>query len=213
MSNFGILQLRVVNVYNVAFREARSAVAAAPLLQSAEEFQSLSEAVADCNFVVGTTAARDREVQVPLVPLADAALEIRARATTGRVAIVFGSEKHGLSNEDMSHCHTLMRIPTRDEHSSMNLGQAVAISLYEVVREAGSLPTPNVEASATSGDLERMTSLLEEALVQSGYVKPGAEDSTKEKVRRLIYRTGVTHDDAQLWLGMLRQILWKLRNH
>ncbi len=148
MSNFGISQLRVVQPYEAAFREARSAVGAARLLAEAQEFTSVAEAVADCSLVVGTTAAKDRELHHPLLRLEQAAPLLRQHAGA-KTALLFGSEKTGLSIEDMSHCHWLLRIPTREEHSSMNLGQAVAICLYEMVREAPIQP-PHTKQSGVA---------------------------------------------------------------
>lgn len=212
MSNFGVLRLRLVNPYEVAFREARSAVgAAAGVLADAEECITLAEAVADCSLVVGTTAVGDREVLHPLRTLPEGAPLIRSGAASGCVALVFGSEKYGLSNDDISHCNWLMRIPTREEHISMNLGQAVAVCLFELVRDPViSLPAeaPN---SATALELDRLTAVLVEALQVSGYVKPRTEADTQEKVRRLVRRLLLTSGDAELVLGMLRQILWKVR--
>jgi TrmH family RNA methyltransferase len=135
MSNFGFTSLRLVNPYEPSFREARSAVNAADVLCSAQLFNSLADAVADCSLVVGTTAARHRELQQPLHPLHHGAPLIQWHLQSGRVALLFGSEKTGLSNHDLSHCHWLLRIPTRDEHVSMNLGQAVAVCLYQIARE------------------------------------------------------------------------------
>jgi TrmH family RNA methyltransferase len=216
MSNFGFLRLRVVKPYEAAFREARSAVGASQVLASAEEYKSVGEAVADCALVVGTTAIRHRELQHPLKRLEDGARLIRQ--ARGRVAILFGSEKVGLSNQDLSHCHWLMRIPTRAEHISMNLGQAVAVCLYELVRDAsaarrsssireGACATTHL---ATSGEVERITGVLLEALRASGYLKPRSSAATEAKVRRLLRRLELEADDAEVWLGMLRQILWKL---
>ncbi|PYU80514.1 MAG: hypothetical protein DMG50_19870, partial [Acidobacteria bacterium] len=104
MSNFGFLHLRVVNPYELAFREARSAVGAAPLLARAEEFKTLAEAVADCTLVVGTTAVGLRQLQHSVRRLERAAPLIRKRLAASPVALLFGSEKRGLSNEDLSHC-------------------------------------------------------------------------------------------------------------
>src|SRR5262249_21850210 len=137
MSNFGFLHLRIVNAYDVAFREARSAVGASALLASAQECPSVADAVADCSLVVGTTAGSRRDLQHPLRRLKEGATAIRKRMRSGNVAILFGSEKIGLTNEAMSHCDWLLRIPTRDEHRSMNLAQSVAICLYELARESG----------------------------------------------------------------------------
>jgi TrmH family RNA methyltransferase len=211
MSNFGFSRLRVVNPYEVAFREARSAVGASAVLRRAEEYQTVAEAIADCTLVIGTTAARKRELQHTLRPLPDGARLIRSRVKSTRVALLFGSEKRGLSNEDFSHCHWLMRIPTREEHGSMNLGQAVAVCLYEIARTA----TPkraDTPPQATAAEVEAITNWLFEALALSGYVKPHAAVSTEEKIRRMIRRLAIPAPDAGLWMGILRQILWKLRS-
>ncbi|MGZ4839269.1 MAG: RNA methyltransferase [Terriglobales bacterium] len=212
MNNLGFLRLRVVNPYPVAFREARSAVGASTLLASAEEHKRVAEAVADCALVVGTTAMRQRQLQHPLRRLEYGARLIRKRLATSRVALLFGSEKRGLSNHDLSHCHWLMRIPTREEHSSMNLGQAVAVCLYELVREAKAAgPTEKLQP-ATDSETERITAMLFDALRASGYVKLGAAALTHEKLRRLVRRLRLQSGDTEVWLGMLRQIAWKLQS-
>lgn len=211
ISNFGFSRLRVVNPYQIAFREARSAVGAEKVLADAAEYGSVAEAVADCGLVVGTSALQHRELQHPLRPLEDGARTIREQLAVGRVALLFGSEKRGLRNEDLSHCNWLMRIPTREEHSSMNLGQAVAVCLFEVARTGSSEP-PQPAAMAAAGDVERFTNMLLEALRASEYVKPGADVSTEEKVRRLVRRLNLQADDAEVWLGMMRKILRKLRD-
>jgi TrmH family RNA methyltransferase len=212
MSNFGFPRLRVVNPYGAAFREARSAVGAAELLAQAEEFKSVAEAVADCALVVGTTAARHRDLQHPLKRLEQAARAIRKQLGAGRVALIFGSEKRGLSNNDLSHCHWLMRIPTREQHASMNLGQAVAVCLYELVRDTKAEAKREKLPLATSSEVERITAILLDALRASRYLKPGAAASSEEKVRRLVRRLNLQADDSAVWLGMLRQILWRLRS-
>jgi TrmH family RNA methyltransferase len=210
MSNFGFEHLRVVNPYEVAFREARSAKGGAAVLADAQEFTSVADAVADCNLVVGTTGLRKRELQHPLRRLEYGGRLLRRQMTSSRVALLFGSEKFGLSNEDLTHCHWLIRIPTREEHLSMNLGQAVAVCLYELVRDAKAAHKPGERDPAAARELERITASLLEALQESGYVTPRAAAATEEKVRRLVRRLEVSSPDAELVLGMLRQILWKL---
>ncbi len=226
MSNFGFLHLRVVNPYDVAFREARSAVGAAPLLAHAEEFHSVAEAIADCTLVVGTTAVRHRELQHPLHRLETGARLIRKELARGLVALLFGTEKTGLSNDDLSHCHWLMRIPTREQHISMNLGQAVAVCLYELVRDPRQTKVAAREPGqrtgkknaaegtgtrANAGEVERISAVLLEALHLSGYVNPISVSSTEERVRRMVRRLNLSSKDAELWLGMLRQMLWKMK--
>src|SRR6202050_605628 len=135
MSNFGVRRLRVVNPYEPAFREAKSAVGAADVLASAEQFKTVAEAVADCTLVVGATAVGKRNLHHPLRRLEDGARLIRRGLGKSGVALLFGSEKFGLSNDDLSHCHWVMRVPTVDQELSMNLGQAVALCLYELARD------------------------------------------------------------------------------
>ncbi len=210
--NFGFSRLRVVNPYEVAFREARSAVGARELLGAAEEFESVAEAVADCALVVGTTSLGHRELEHRLRPLEEGARAIRRQLKSVPVALLFGSEKFGLSNEDLAHCHWLMRITTADRQHSMNLGQAVAVCLYELSRgKLESSPKPaRVPRPATAAETEQITNRLLDALRQSGYVNPLTSASTENKVRRLVRRLELTARDAPVVLGMLRQILWKL---
>jgi tRNA C32,U32 (ribose-2'-O)-methylase TrmJ len=113
----------------------------------------------------------------------------------------------------MSYCHWLMQIPTRGEHGSMNLGQAVAVCLYELARdEKVSSTKPGTGlTSAAARDMERLTQLLFEVLDESGYVKPRVAAVTKEKLRRMTRRMHLSESDAETWLGMVRQIQWKLR--
>jgi len=212
MSNFGAHCLRLVNPYAVAFREARSAVGASQLLKSAEEFKSVAEAVADCSLVVGTTAVRNRALQHPLHKLNDQGGDsIRQALGAGRVALLFGSEKIGLTNEDFSYCHWLLHVPTREQHISMNLGQAVAVCLYGIGSSHGAGPAPQESAAATAGELEKITQGLYEVLMLSGYVKPGNDAVSEKKVRRLMLRLNLQAMDAKVFLGMVRQIVWKLR--
>ena len=219
MSNFGVFELRLVNPYEVAFREARSAVKSEHVLRGAREYPTLAEAVADCALVVGTTSRGPRTLEHPLRRLETGGKAIAKQLAKTPVALLFGSEKFGLSNEDLSHCHWLMRIPTRDEHGSMNLGQAVAVCLYEIVRSPKAAhvaePTPPADAKAADAEsLERLTLRLEEVLALSGYVHGegggSTSISTTLKIRRLIRRMKLDAHDAEIWLGMLRQIQWKL---
>src|ERR1700674_5866440 len=213
MSNFGCTELRLVNPYEVAFREARSAVKAHRVLEKAREFPTLGEAVADCALVVGTTSIGHRALEHPLRRLELGGRQIARKLASVPVALLFGSEKFGLSNDDMSHCHWLMRIPTREEHGSMNLGQAVAVCLYEIIRSPAAAKTaPEAKRPADAAQLERVTDFLETILDRSGYVHARVEGSTRMKIRRLVRRQQLNAHDAEVWLGMLRQILWKLEH-
>ncbi len=209
MANFGFDDLRVVSPYEVAFREAVSAVGGAHVLKSARVFDSVAEAVADCSLVVGTTAAQHRELQQPIDWIHNGAVEIREHS--GRVALLFGSEKFGLSNDDLSYCHSLVRIPTNPDTPSMNLGQAVAVCLYEIAR--GELPEPReaTRQPIEGSDAEQLTRMLLEVLEKSGYMNRITSTSTEQKIRRWVRRMSLTQRDAPLLLGILRQILWKFK--
>src|SRR5262249_30130507 len=149
----------------------------------------------------------------PLRRLEFGARQIARKLRSTPVALLFGSEKFGLSNEDMTHCHWLTRIPTREEHGSMNLGQSVAVCLYEIIRNpSAAREKPVAKRAARGEDLERLTQLLDRALGLSGYLHAGVEGSIRMKTRRLIRRMSLSEHDAEVWLGMLRQILWKLEN-
>jgi TrmH family RNA methyltransferase len=212
MFNFGFSRLRVVNPYEVAFREARSAIGAREILESAEEFPSVAAAAADCSLVVGTTSLGHRELEHRLERLERGARLIRKQMGSAPVALLFGSEKFGLSNDDLAHCHCLMRIATADREHSMNLGQAVAVCLYELSR--GALDPAAARARTprpvSAGDAEKITELLLDVLRRSGYVNRVTAASTENKVRRLVRRLHLNARDAPVVLGMLRQILWKV---
>ena len=234
ISNFGFTHLRLVHPYDVAFQNARSAVGAAKILESAEVHETLTEAIADCTLVVGTTAVGHRELHLPLRRLEAGAQIIQKHLAqklakdargrkkqnaamhqhSNRVALLFGSEKFGLSNEDLSHCHWLLRIPTRAEHRSMNLGQAVAVCLYELVRDAKAATkfTRALKKSppATAGETERFTAILTEALSSSGFLDRRTVADADDRIRRLVHRLNLPTRDATMWTAIMRQIVWKL---
>ena len=216
MSNFGFSRLRLVQPYDLAFREARSAVGASEILAQAEVFDHVAQAIADCILVIGTTVGRSRDLEQPTRMLPQAAEVIQRRLRGGPVAVLFGSEKRGLSNEDLSYCHWLLRIPTNEQHPSMNLAQSVAVVLYDLSRQMAGvsrLPSGSNDGVASPANmqlLQQMTNVMMQALKESGYAKSGSE-AAEEKLRQLMGRMQLSHDDAEVWTGMFRQILWKLR--
>ena len=211
MSNFGFFHLRVVNPYEVAYAEARSAVNASAVLAQSQQYGTLPEAIADCTLVVGTSSVGPRVLEHSLRRLETGGRLIRESA--GPVALLFGSEKFGLSNEQLSYCHWLLRIPAREEHGSMNLGQAVAVCLYELIRsETEEHREPAGHRGASAGDVHRIASLALECLRISGYINEKTAESTEMKIRRVLTRTDIADIDAPVWLGAFRQILWKLQN-
>jgi tRNA/rRNA methyltransferase len=206
VANFGLSDLRLVDPYDVAFREAVSAVGGAHVLQSARVYDTVADAVADCSLVVGTTAGQRRVPQQPVERLEAGMIQVRRHG--GRAGLLFGSEKYGLSNDDLSFCHALIRIPTAPETPSMNLGQAVAVCLYEFIREQTE-PRRSRFDPVGGADSEQLTRMLHDVLEQSGYTNRITAISTEQKIRRWIRRLRISRRDAPLLLGILRQILWK----
>ena len=226
MHDLGYTDLRIVNEYPVPFAAAKSAVDASSVLAAAREHTSLAEALADCTLVLGTTAVGERVLEHPLHTLAEATSLVQinlASSPASKVALLFGSEKTGLSNDELSHCHGLLTIPmnTRNasRHLSMNLGQAAAVCLYTLAqptpepRPPGSVglqPHDSTDGSATSAAEERLTELLLEVLTRSGYVRRHPANTREPVIRRLVHRMANSQTDAAVWSGILRQILHTL---
>ena len=219
MHDFGFHHLRIVNDYAVPFETARSAVDASEVIASTATFASVADAVADCTLVVGTTAVGERALQHPLFTLPQAAPILRGEITrsdgAGRVALLFGSEKTGLSNEELSHCHWLLTIPMQQRedarHPSMNLGQAAAVCLYELVRQSDGSVAVGMPAQAEAGEVERLTTLLTEMLKETEYTQRHPANCSEDQLRRLVLRMGLSASDVPVWMGILRQIVWKVR--
>ena len=212
MSNFGFFDLRLVRPYDLAFREAVSGVGADRVLQTARMHDTLTEALESVSLVVGATGVAHRQFHLPVHRLERAARLLRRHTAAAPAALLFGSENHGLSNDDLSLCHWLLHIPTRRGHESMNLGQAVAVCLYELVRSPlAARRLPDAAELAPDEEVERFTSVLLEHMQASGYSDFGPTPATIEKTRRLVRRLGLHAGDVNLWTGILRQALWRMR--
>lgn len=223
MHDFGFSDLRIVNEFAMPLEGARSAVDASSILNAAGIYTTVAEAVADCVLVAGTTAVGERVLEHPLYTLNEAAPKLlemlgepSRESAVQKVAILFGSEKTGLSNKELSHCNWLLTIPmyqqAESRHLSMNLGQAVAVCLYELVRERQLNRSPEPIEPATGEERERVFGLLSEALKAADYIRHHPSRSGPEDLRRLMLRMKLSRLDAQVWMGMLRQVLWKLKN-
>lgn len=222
MHDLGFRHLRIVNEFPVPFQAAKAAVDASSVVNAALDFPTVAEAIADCTFVFGSTAVGERILEHPLQILSEAADSIRtqlAHHPDSKIALLFGSEKTGLSNDELSHCHALLTIPMNpvaERHLSMNLGQAVAVILYAIANSAAEVRVPHSsqphrdewetsEPLAPSREIERLTTLLRSVLDISGYTRRHPANSREPILRRLVRRLALNPTDAQVWTGILRQ--------
>jgi len=217
MANFGLREMVVVAPYGPVWQETRSAVGAEAIVTSARAMESLVEAIGDVPLVVGTTAGSRRNLDRDLIPLPDFPAWLQQRQAMGCVALLFGPEKTGLSNEHLSYCHALVRIPTAADCPSMNLGQAVAVCAYELAR-AGLVPTRPLRLTAHSSEaasaqaIEHLFDRAARVLDQVGYLKPKSRRATLLKLRRLLLDLELTNHDARILGGILAQTEWKILN-
>jgi tRNA/rRNA methyltransferase len=234
MANFGFTRLTVVDSYAPNWREARSAVGAPELLHNAAETASLAEAVSPCTLVIGTGSLNYRKPEQTVVSLPDLAPLVRREIERGgRVAMVFGPEKHGLTREDLSFCHVLVEIPTDARQPSMNLGQAVAVCLYEVATRAFRAESCALQAvppepaavvqlgqtepaggedspAAPSGSLDLLAGVVLETMAAAGYSPASMHAANRHDLRLLLRRLAPTTRDIRRMLGLFRRILWRL---
>jgi len=243
MANFGFSRLAVVAPYQAHWREAKSAVGAPDLLRNAGESETLAAAVADCTLVAGTASLTHRKPKQPVISLPDLRPIIRSElARGGRTALVFGSEKRGLSREDLAHCHLLVTSPTDARQPSMNLAQAVAVCLYELSlrlasdasdpgapdpgsRRTGPRPWGGDPASgtwettsanslppATSRDLDLLAELIAQTMAAANYPPAIMRSANRHDVHLLLRRLALSGRDARRILGLFRRILWRLQD-
>ncbi|HWA95285.1 MAG TPA: TrmH family RNA methyltransferase [Terracidiphilus sp.] len=222
MANFGFSQLTVVAPYAPHWAEAKqSAVGASSVLDHAREAATLAEAIAQCTLVLGTGTLTYRKAEQPVVALPDAgSLVISELQRGGHVAIVFGPEKRGLARDDLALCHRLLVIPTDARQPSMNLGQAVAVCLYEI----GARPAKIAEAMqgspgridfapqpTNSGNLDRMASLIEEVMREAGYSPNAMQKANHHDLQLMLRRLELDQKDARRILGLFRRVLTHMK--
>ncbi len=210
MLNFGFSNLWLVDPYEVAFREARSAVGAAEVLRKAQVTSEMTEALGGASLIVGASGIQGRFQRHVRRQLPAAGLALRSHLESGQAALVFGSEKFGLSNQELSYCDWVLTIPTRDDCPSMNLGQAVALCCYEIARVSKPLPQLKTPASISAKQRERVVEILAPILEASGFILPNTRRSQLLKMRRFVNRLRLAPADGRVFQGMLRQIRWKL---
>ena len=208
MKNMGLTDLALVNPRYFPHEEANArASGAEDLLSTATVSATLNEAVADCIYVVGTSA-RSRAISWPSVDARTAAARLLEKSAQGIVAAVFGPEKTGLSNEELDHCDTLMTIPTNAEFSSLNLAMAVQVLAYEVF--AAQAPPPTAyEADAppaTSDEMEHFYDHLQQVLLDLEFLDPDNPRHLMRRLRRLFVRAQPDKNEVNILRGILTAV-------
>ena len=186
MANFGFQRLSIVAPFAANWMEAKSAVGAPGLLRDAKVYETLAEAISHCTLVLGTGSLDRRKPEQVILDLPEAARQVRQTLApenpANRIALLFGSEKHGLTTEDLSWCHALIVIETAEAQPSMNLGQAVAVCLYEISRTASETKTANEPVIQKINGSE--SSQLDEKTRQESFVK-GHDFSHADKINQI----------------------------
>ena len=211
MSNMGLARLLLVRPANHMGAEAeRMSVGGRSVLQEAEVFGSLEEAVARFDFVVGTTR-REGSIRQGRVTPRDVAAEIAGRKG-GRTVLVFGRERSGLTNREVDVCHRLVTIPAAAENRSLNLAQAVLVVAYEVFLASEPTATAGLERSgrnvAAHGELEGMYAHMEHILLRIGYFHDESPQRMMRSFRKMFGRGGLDNREVRALRGIFHQMEW-----
>lgn len=217
MRNFGLTDLVLVAPYASTndLEARRLATHGLPVLDAARVVPDLGDAVSDCVLTLATSALTGGVVRRGMIgPPAEVMPQLLAAADRGPVALVFGPEPHGLSNEEIARCHGLVHIPVDPDYPALNLAQAVTVCCYELRKawsgrvNADRAEPPPGPIVAPHVDQERMFEHLREAFTAVGYLFGHRADSLMHAVRQLIGRAMPTPQEVKLLHGLARQLLW-----
>ena len=214
MKNMGLEQLVLVRPKAFPHTEASArASGATDVLESARIVETVAAGIADCGLVVATTA-RDRDQNVRVLDVRDAAARMVAESARGPVALLFGNERTGLTNEELSLAHLLLRIPANPAYSSLNLAMAVQLVTYELWRARGAVhvAVPHGVPLATAEEMERLYAHLAEVLEQVGFRdRTTSGTHLMERIRRLVNRAELDQNEANILRGILTAIQGRRR--
>lgn len=218
MKNMGLSALSLVSPAKFPHAEATARASGADdLLAGAQVCETLEAAVADCRLVVGASA-RERSLQWPLQDARTAADRAVTDARSGPVAIVFGNEQAGLSNDELDHCRLLLKIPANPAYSSLNLSQAVQVVSYELMMAARQGTAEEAARAAesppaTTRDLELLFERLEKLMVEVDFLNPERPRYLLRRLRRLVYRSAPDENEINILQGIVSKVSAKIKNH
>lgn len=204
MKNMGLADLRLVQPREFPHADAYArASGAEDVLNAAQIHGDLAEAVADCGWVVGSSA-RPRHIAFPPQEPRDCAARIVEAAAGNRVAVVFGSERVGLTNAELALCHAMVTIPTSDSYSSLNVAMAVQVMTYEIFLAArAGQPAPAEAPLATAAEMEGFYRHLEQVLEGTDFRDRSGNGQTMTRIRRLFNRAGPDQVEVRILRGIL----------
>lgn len=206
LANFDLEDLALSDPQTFPMEDAeRMAVHATSHLERMRLFPTLDEALEDRVFALGTTS-RSPEGRSVLSPEEGVAQLAQATAR-GPVALVFGGERRGLSDDELARCQAVVAIPTGDTQPSMNLAQAAAVMLYLCRREANEPPVPPVPVEgAKLGTLKALDRKMSDVLQEAGFLNPQAPEHILRELSRTLFRATLTQREAELWLSAFKQL-------
>jgi tRNA (cytidine32/uridine32-2'-O)-methyltransferase len=212
MKNMGLSRLVLVAPRKFPHEEAHwRAAGAQDVLENAKVVDTLAEAIADCQLVIGTSA-RGRRIPWPVLDPRHCAVEVQSSvARQEQVAVVFGREDRGLTNEELQACNLHLHVPTHEDYPSLNLAMAVQVVAYELrmCALAGDLPSQATDdwdaPFSTAENMERFYRHLEETLVQIGFLDPAAPRQLMARLRRLYGRVRLDEMELNILRGILTE--------
>jgi len=210
MKNTGLNRLVVVDGSSPLHRDAyKLASGAEGILERAEEFPSLREAISEMEYVVGSTSRAGKE-RSPLLTPKNVAEKLIPISEENSIALVFGSEKEGLTNEELSLCHLYVRIPSVESFPSLNLAQAVMVLCYELFQSS----TTNQKETgplASSDHLERMFAHMERTLLAIEFLDAKQPERIMRVLRKIFGRSQMDEREVQIFQGIWSKIDWHLK--
>jgi tRNA/rRNA methyltransferase len=208
MKNMGAVELAIVGSARTKSFWARAmAVHGRDVLNAARCYGTIREAIADCTLVVGTTCRPGLYRKHSQSPR-DVAPEIVAAARTGKAALIFGPEDHGLSNKDIEPCQLLITIPSHPDYQSLNVAQAAVICLYEIYLASLMRGAPSAIQRAPAEAVERLFDRMRTTLLKIGFLDSENPEHMLLAFRRILGRAGLEDTDVRIFTGLFRQIEW-----
>ncbi len=211
--NMGIEKITVVGNRELALEEVKQMAthAAAGVVDSIRHFDRLDEALAKFSYIIGTTSRRG-SARGPVVSPREMAESLVDISQNNKVAIIFGPEDKGLSNDDLRFCHLLVTIPTAKKFKSLNLSHAAMILCYEIFAARGAPLETFTSRLATSGELEPMYAQMRTLLMEMGFLNPQNPEHWMMHIRRFLSRTPLFSREVRMIRGMCRQLDWYMKN-